>query len=113
MKIFYRVCNLATMQGLWYDYNGEFTGYIHDKFNFCTNNELLMDYHPELVGWLSAVDNLDDLWKWFSREDIFKLQEHDYFIHQFESEEHKFYDRFQHLIINQEKSKPTQQIILL
>ena len=113
MKTFYRVCNLVTMQGLWYDYSGEFTGLIHNEFDFCTNNELKMDFDPELIGWLSAVEELDHLWQWFSKEDIKRLQDHNYFIHQFESEEHKFYERFQHLIINQDKSTPTQKIILL
>lgn len=113
MKTFYRVCNLNTMQGLWYDYKGEFTGLIHNEFNFCTNNQLKMDFDPEIVGWLSAVEELDHLWAWFSKKDIFKLQEHDYFIHQFEASESKFYERFQHLIIKQDTATPTQKIILL
>jgi len=113
MKTFYRVCNLVTMQGLWYDYKGEFTGFIHDKFKFCTNNELRMEFDDELVGWLSAVEELDHLWAWFSKEDILELQKHDYFIHQFECDEHKFYDRFQHLVINQAKSTPIMKISLL
>lgn len=101
------------MQGLWYDYNGEFTGLIHNKFNFCTNSELRMDFDQEIVGWLSAVEELDHLWKWFIKEDVKRLQEHNYHIFQFECDEHKFYDRFQHIIINQAKARPTQKIILL
>lgn len=113
MKIFYRVCNEVTKQGLWYDYTGSFTGLIHNKFDFCKNKDLLMDYDPELVGYLSATDNLEHLYQWFTREDILGLQEHDYFIHTFETDDYKFYERFQHLVINQAKSKPTSKIILL
>ena len=113
MKTFYRVCNLNTMQGLWYDYNGEFTGLIHNEFKFCLNNELRMDFDPEIVGWLSAVEELDHLWAWFSKQDVHNLQKHGWFIHQFEAQESKFYERFQHLIIKQETAVPTQKIILL
>ena len=110
--IFYRVCNPETKQGLWYDYLGNFTGLIHNKFNFCLNSNLAMDYDEELVGWLSATDSLDNLYKWFTEEDILKLQEHGYYIHEFETEEWKFYDNFQHHIISQANSKITNKIVL-
>jgi len=113
MKRFYRVCNLDTMQGLWYDFKGEFTGLIHNDFKFCDNSELKMDFNPEIVGWLSAVEEVDQLWAWFSKRDIKELQTYGYFIHQFESTEHKFYERFQHTIIKQSESIATQKIVLL
>lgn len=103
-KKFYRVCHKDTLQGLWYDYKGEFTGLIHNDFNFCLNNELKMDFDPEIVGWLSVTDTIESLWQWFTEKDIFELQKHGWFIHEFEAEEHKFYERFQHIIINQETS---------
>ena len=31
MKRFYRVSNVETQQGLWYNFNGEFTGLIHNE----------------------------------------------------------------------------------
>jgi hypothetical protein len=105
MKKYYRVCNKETLQGLWYTINGSFTGFIHDKFSFCLNTELKMDFDVELVGWLSATDNLEDLFNWFTKEDIVELQKHGWYIHEFEATEVKFYERFQHLIINQNTSK--------
>lgn len=102
---YYRVCHEDTLQGLWYAYNGNFTGLIHDRFNFCANNQLKMDYDPEIVGWLSAVKELEDLWAWFTQSDIQALQKHGWFIHEFESSESKFYERFQHTIIKQDRSK--------
>lgn len=63
-KLFYRVANHETQQGLWYDFKGNFTGFIHDKFNFCTNNKLPMPYDPNIVGWLSATETLDELFNW-------------------------------------------------
>lgn len=104
-KKFYRVCNPSSEQGLWYAFNGEFTGLIHDRFSFCTNSKLAMDFDEELVGWLSATENLEDLWKWFSREDVEQLQNHGWYIHEYEATEYKFYEKFQHMVISQETSR--------
>lgn len=100
-KTFYRVCNINTGQGLWYKPNGAFSGLIHNKFSFCKNSELKMDFDEELVGWLSATDNLEDLYNWFTKEDIINLQKENWFIHEYETDDYKFYDRFQHYVIKQ------------
>lgn len=102
---YYRVCNKETLQGLWYDYKGQFTGLIHEEFAFCTNNQLEMDFDPEIVGWLSATDSLETLYNWFTKDDIYHLQKWGWFIHEFEAVDVKFYERFQHQVINQETSK--------
>lgn len=112
MKIFYRVSHIETQQGLWYDFKGKFTGLIHNDFTFCKNNQLKMDFDKELIGWLSAVDKLEDLWEWFSQEDIKQLQNHGWFIHKYEAENYKFYERFQHLVIEQ-KTSTIKEIIRL
>lgn len=111
MKTFYRVCNTETQQGLWYNFNGGFAGSIH-QFDFCKNNSLRMDYDEELVGYLSATDSLESLYGWFPIKDIKELQKHNYFIHEYECDDFKFYARFQHLVINQEKAKLIKKIIL-
>lgn len=111
-KTFYRVCNVNTLQGLWYNYHGEFTGLIHNTFDFCENSSLEMEFDETIVGWLSATDSLESLWKWFSQEDIKELQHHGWYIHEFEAEDVRFYERFQHLIIKQETSKVTRLILL-
>lgn len=105
MKIWYRVNNINSQQGLWYTFNGEFTGLTHNEYSFCSNSQLKMDFDPELVGYISAVETLEDLFKWFTKEDILKLQEHGYRIHAYECNQFKFYDRFQHPVINQETAK--------
>lgn len=104
-KTFFRVCHKDTLQGLWYAFNGEFTGLIHTDFKFCQNNALRMDFDPEIVGWLSAVETIDNLFFWFSELDIARLEQHGWFIHEFEAEDVKFYERFQHTIIKQDTSK--------
>jgi hypothetical protein len=111
-KLFYRVCHKDTLQGLWYDYKGLFTGQIHGIFDFCTNNKLEMDFDEDIVGWLSATDSLETLYQWFPMIDILRLQEYGYYIHTFEATEHRFYDRFQHIVINQATSKPKRIITL-
>jgi hypothetical protein len=105
-RVFYRVCNQHTLRGLWYDFNGNFTGIIHNEFNFCKHKDLEMDFDPELVGWLSATDTLDKLFEWFPPSDIIKLQDEGWYLHKFIATDVKFYDRFQHLVIKQETSKP-------
>ena len=104
-KLFYRVSNIETQQGLWYDFDGIFTGLIHDKFAFCTNKDLKMDFDETIQGYLSAVPTLENLYQWFTFEDIIRLQEHNYFIHVYEADDYKFYDRFQHHVINQHTSR--------
>ena len=48
-KIFYRVANNQTEQGLWYDFAGNFTGLIHSKFDFCLNTKLPMPFDKEIT----------------------------------------------------------------
>lgn len=102
MKVFYRVGNTDTNQGLWYDYEGNFTGLIHNEFNFCKHNELPMPFDEEVVGFLSATDSLDELWNWFPKEDIKRLEEHGYMIHIYHTNDIKFYKN--HWLISQENS---------
>lgn len=111
-NLYYRVSNIETNQGLWYNFLGEFTGLIHEKFNFCTHKDLAMDYDESIRGYLSVADSLEGLYKWFSKGDILMLQKYNYFIHVYESNDVKFYDKFQHFIINQSSSKLVDRIVL-
>lgn len=112
MEEFYRVCHKNTKQGLWYSEKGEFTGLIHDRFCFCANTSLQMDYDPKIVGYMSAVRSLNDLFNWFTREDILKLQDHDFFIHKYLSNDVIFYERFQHPVIKAESAILVETILL-
>lgn len=109
-KRFYRVSNLQTHQGLWYDINGKFTGLIHNKFNFCLNNQLPMPFDPEVVGYLSATTTLKDLFLWFTEEDILNLQNYGYSISVYESSDYKFLHN--HWLISQANSKLIKTILL-
>lgn len=71
-----------------------------------------MPFDEELVGYLSATDTLNNLWNWFTQEDITKLEEHGYYIHVFETDDYKWYDKFQHWVISQANSKITNKILL-
>lgn len=102
-RIFYRVCNAITNQGLWYDINGNFTGLIHNEFNFCKNTSLPMPFDSDVVGYLSATDTLENLFQWFTKEDIIKLQEEEYFITSFIADDYKFYNN--HWLINKDTSE--------
>ena len=71
-----------------------------------------MDFDDELKGYLSATDSLETLYEWFPKEDILNLQKVGYFIHIYETDDFKFYERFQHLVINQSKSKLIEKVVL-
>ena len=111
-KIFYRVSNIESEQGLWYDRQGNFTGLIHNKFDFCANSSLRMDFDEKLRGYLSTTDEFNTLYRWFTKEDILRLQSHGFFIHEYEAHDFWFYEPFQHWVVNQETSIITKRIIL-
>lgn len=108
VKKFYRIANLETKQGLWYDTDGNFTGLIHTKFDFCKNKDLPMPFDENVIGWLSATDTLEDLFNWFTVQDIEKLQEYGYFITIYEATDYRFYHN--HWVINQNTSLIVKEI---
>jgi hypothetical protein len=110
-RIFYRVGNINS-EGLWYNYDGNFTGRIH-KLDFLSNHKLPMPFEPELVGYLSAVETLEQLYKWFTREDIIRLQDMEYRIIEYISTDYKYYDYYQHYVINKETSIVNNNLIIL
>jgi len=109
-KRFYRVANTETNQGLWYDINGNFTGLIHDKFTFCLNTKLPMPYDENIIGYLSTTDKLEDLFNWFTKDDIIKLEEYGYYISIFESNDYKVYEN--HWVIKQDSAKLVERILI-
>lgn len=108
--LFYRVANNKTKQGLWYDVDGNYTGLIHNEFNFCTNSDLPMPFDKDLCGWLSATDKLETLYHWFTKEDILELQRHSYYITLYKAFDSKEYKN--HWIINQQSSIIVDEYIL-
>ena len=107
---YYRIPNAETGQGLWYDEKGNFTGLIHNEFDFCMNKDLPMPFDEDLVGWLSATDSLDDLFNWFSKDDIEKLEPFGWFITVYEAEKVKQYKN--HLVICEKTSKVIDRLSL-
>ena len=103
LKLYYRIANKDTKQGLWYDQKGNFTGLIHNEFNFCMNSNLEMPFDAELIGWLSATESIEELFNWFSVEDIKRLEVYGWFISVYEAERVKAYKN--HLVICQETSR--------
>ncbi len=71
-----------------------------------------MDFDPELVGFLSATQTLDELFAWFPKADILRLQKQGFFIHQYHATDFKWYPRFSHYVINQTSSTVVCRILL-
>lgn len=109
-KLFYRVANIETNQGLWYDWDGKYTGLIHSEFNFCANSKLPMPFDPALQGWLSATESLDDLWGWFPKEDIHRLQPKGWFLYGYMASKFKAHEN--HHVIDQKTSYPLFRVII-
>jgi hypothetical protein len=107
-KIFYRVSNTDTNQGLWYSIDGVFTGLIHNEFKFCTNSSLKMPFDNNVLGYLSCTDTIENLHLWFPKEDIKKLELNHFFLHEYESEDYKEYEN--HWLFNQESATLIRQI---
>lgn len=102
MKLFYRVGNLKTKQGLWYNMDGNFTGLIHKDYNFCSNANLEMPFDKNFTGYLSAVDNLEDLFSWFTIGDLRKLKKYGYRVLEYSAIDYKYYNG--HFLINERTS---------
>jgi hypothetical protein len=47
---------------------------------------------------------LEDIFLWFTKEDLVKLSKFNYGIHVYESIDYKWYDRFKHWAIHQKTS---------
>jgi len=104
MRLFYRV-GVDTAEGLWYTPEGEYTGKIHDEFSWLKASELKMPYDKEVVGYLSVADSIEDLYKWFDKEEIIRLQKLGFKVYEYEATDWKFYEPYQHNLINQKTSK--------
>ena len=109
-NLYYRIAHENTNQGLWYEASGNFTGLIHNEFNFCMNKDLPMPFDAEIVGWLSATKTLEELYNWFSKDDIEKLEKHGWFITVYEAENVKQYKN--HLVICQKTSRVKERLSL-
>jgi hypothetical protein len=109
---YYRVGTATEQQGLWYTPEGQFTGLIHTDYSFCKAAALQMPFDQELVGWLSATTTLEELFAWFSREEIQRLQLVGYYIYVYEAEHIKFYEPYKHFVIRQDTAKIVGRLVL-
>jgi hypothetical protein len=102
-RLFYRV-GVDTAEGLWYTPEGEFIGKIHDEFKWLKASALEMPYDEEVVGYLSVADDLEHLHQWFGEDEIVELQKQGFKVFEYEATDWKFYEPYQHNLINQKTS---------
>jgi len=101
VKTFYRVGNIKTLQGLWYDKRGEFTGLIH-RYPSCKSSKLPMPYDDEITGFLSATQTIAELKEWFPVCDMAELYKFGYVVLKYNASNYKKYKN--HWLINQKTS---------
>ena len=91
MPDLYRVANLDTNVGLWYNNDGVKTDFIHTLHD-ARGAALPMDFDDTLAGgWLSAAHKLDELTVWFSEEDFNELLLRGYGVYKYEVEDFRFH----------------------
>lgn len=79
--LLYRVGKSDSLNGLWYDKNGSYTGLIH---NLSEGNAALLPMGPHPIfrtdghHWISTTDSLEMLKNWFSEQDMTELTEQGY-----------------------------------
>lgn len=100
-KTFFRI-GTEDKEGLWYNNKGEHTGRIHSEFSFCNASKMEMPLDEKLVGFLSAAESMKDLFKWFTKEEIIKLQEKGFHVYEYESSDYKYYFNFKHYVFLEE-----------
>lgn len=80
MKI-YRIEHRDTRDGMWYNYDGTYNGFIFNLTEGKARN-FPMDYHSryskENLNWISGVKDKEQLLEWFSLLDIKELLENGY-----------------------------------
>lgn len=76
-KFFYRIGHSDSGNGLWYDRDGNWTGLAIDKYQL-QSNQIPMGFDKNIQGWISVTDSVDDLYKWFTREEMGVLANHGY-----------------------------------
>lgn len=83
----FRVENRETMQGLWYDKDGNFNPFI-TTLSDAKCKDLPMGFDPAMkeagLSWFSACDNLPEMRNWFAFQDLVELAQAGYHLYRFE-----------------------------
>lgn len=103
-KIFYRL-GTTDKSGMWYDQNGNFHGAMNSPaFSMLKNHSLKMPYCSDTVGYLSAVETIDELLLWFPKEDLKILEPLGFKILKYEATDYKLNKKYNHWLINEDSS---------
>lgn len=101
-KIFYRV-GTKDGGGMWYHPDGTYHGSINtEPFSMLQCHSVTMPFDENIVGYLSVVDSLENLKKWFNDKDMEKLTPIGYQVLSYEATDYRIHDN--HWIINQKTS---------
>lgn len=104
-RIFYRVQELGTTKGLWYDRDGIFNNRIQTKeeFGFLRHKNLPMEKDDAIpIGWLSATHSLQTLFDWFNMDELRILKSRNIYLfgYRVSYENYMWYSKYNHYLIN-------------
>jgi hypothetical protein len=87
MSTVFRVENPLTMQGLWYDKDGNFNPFI-EKLSEAKCKDLPMQfdllYKDAGYAWFSACNDFPEMCNWFALQDLVELAQAGYHLYKFE-----------------------------
>lgn len=86
MKI-YRVTSTDKDCSFWYDENGQ-PSEVFKEYGWLTASKLPMPFDQNMVGWLSGTFTMEQLYGWFSKEELIELcKDGKYCLHEYETNE--------------------------
>ena len=87
LAVLWRVENPNTMQGLWYDGQGQYNGFIR-QFGDALCHDLPMEFDPAFktdgLDLFSACETTEDMRNWFNLADLRRLHGLGYGLYRFE-----------------------------
>ncbi|KAJ6246562.1 hypothetical protein M0813_19229 [Anaeramoeba flamelloides] len=90
-KLIYRIEKIHGLNGMWYDKNGQYDPVINEICPNALAKDIPMD-HDEIHRkdnkvWQSAGKSIDNMNKWFSREDAINLLKNDFKLYEMKVKE--------------------------
>lgn len=103
MQKVYRIENLNSDDGLWYNRSGERTDFIINEIDNAKSRDIPMGYNPNIVGgWLSAAETVAAMGDWLSLKDALEFESKGYQF--FEVQVPEYRHEYGHVVFQRENA---------